>query len=264
MDKISIKLCGGLGNFLFEIATAYAYAKRYNKKLVLDKDDAVVIHKKIDTYTDNILSNCKEYFSSEKFGGTQFNEQGFHYTEIPKINGNVYLNGYFQSAKYFDDADIKSLFRYSQEESDRIVSEFHKKYPNVDMSKACSIHVRRGDYLKFPDHHPVQTMGYYTKAIKKMPKDSVFLIFSDDLQWCRQNFPDAADKFIFIDGNKDFEDLHIMSKCMNNIIANSTFSWWSAYLNENQGTIVASKTWFGPAYPNHDIKDLYLPNWITI
>jgi hypothetical protein len=272
MDKVSIRLAGGLGNFLFQIATAYAYAKRHNKKIVLNKDNSVTVHKHLDTYSNNILSNCQEFFSNEKVGGTQYHEQGFHYTEIPYISGDVYLNTYFQSSRYFDDVDIKTLFIYPEEESNRIMFEFNEKYKNVDMSKSCSIHVRRGDYLKFPDHHPTQTMAYYSKAIKKMPKDSVFLIFSDDINWCKENFPDAPNKFIFIEGNKDFEDLHIMTKCAHNIIANSTFSWWGAYLNENNDnksdintniTIVPS-IWFGGGYPDNDIKDLYLPQWIKI
>jgi hypothetical protein len=103
------------------------------------------------------------------------------------------------------------------------------------------------------------------KAIKKMPKDSVFLIFSDDIQWCKENFPDMPEKFRFIEGNKDYEDLYIMSHCKNNIIANSSFSWWGAWLNSNlEKTIIAPATWFGPTLQNNDTTDLYCEGWIKI
>ena len=135
----------------------------------------------------------------------------------------------------------------------------------LENQNTCSIHVRRGDYLNSPNHHPTQNMNYYMKAIKKMPKDSVFLIFSDDINWCKQNFPDMPEKFKFIEGNKDYEDLYLMSACKNNIICNSTFSWWAAWLNSNESKVImAPDTWFGPAYADWNTNDLYCEGWIKI
>jgi hypothetical protein len=103
------------------------------------------------------------------------------------------------------------------------------------------------------------------KAIKHMDQDSVFLIFSDDIYWCKQNFPDLPEKFVFIDENKDYEELFLMSKCKNNIICNSTFSWWGAWLNKNdQKKVVAPAKWFGSAYDHYNTNDLYCENWIKI
>jgi 5'(3')-deoxyribonucleotidase len=100
--------------------------------------------------------------------------------------------------------------------------------------------------------------------MKEMPKNSIFLIFSDDIEWCKENFPNISDKFIFIEGNKDYEDLYIMSKCKNNIISNSTFSWWGAWLNQNENKkVVAPLKWFGSSI-NHNTKDLYCDGWIKI
>jgi hypothetical protein len=192
----------------------------------------------------------------------QTNEAGYHYTEIPDYpNRNILLYGYFQSEKYFKDYEdeVRNLFMsYDVELSDEIKG-------LLENENTCSIHVRRGDYLNSPNHHPTQSMNYYMKAIKKMPKDSVFLVFSDDIEWCKQNFPDVPEKFKFIEGNKDYEDLYIMSHCKNNIICNSTFSWWGAWLNRNENkVVVAPGVWFGPALASHDTKDLYCENWIKI
>ena len=122
----------------------------------------------------------------------------------------------------------------------------------------CSIHVRRGDFLKHPDHHPAQNLNYFMKATKEMPKDSVFLIFSDDIEWCKNNFPKIPNKFYFIEGNKDYEDLYIMSKCKNNIICNSTFSWWGAWLAEPK-IVIAPDLWLTD---NAEVHQKAFGHWV--
>jgi len=260
-NKASIKLQGGLGNMLFQIACTYSYSKKNNKELFLSKEKTLIVHNNIESYQDNILS--KIIFSKDniKFD-SNYTEPVFHYNEIPNLNGNVFLANYFQSEKYFKDQEneIRELFSFECKISDEIKELLETK-------NTCSIHVRRGDYLKSPSHHPTQNMNYYMKAIKQMPKDSVFLIFSDDIEWCKNNFPDLPEKFIFVGGNKDYEDLYIMSRCTNNIICNSTFSWWGAWLNKNDEKIVVAPSedkWFGPAYSNYNTKDLYCEGWIKI
>jgi len=260
MNKVTTTLQGGIGNILFQIAVAYSYSKKFNKELILYKEGVVIVHKSIDTYEDNILKNIE--FSNPINSQIQHNENGFHYQEVPDYpDRNVLLSGYYQSEKYFKDCeeDIRKEFMsydvdISEEMQDILSNE-----------NTCSIHVRRGDYLKSPNHHPTQSMNYYMKAIKKMPKDSVFLIFSDDIEWCKSNFPDLPEKFKFIEGNKDYEDLYLMSHCKNNIICNSSFSWWGAWLNRNlEKTVIAPSLWFGAALASHDTKDIYCEGWIKI
>jgi hypothetical protein len=260
MSEVSIKLQGGLGNFLFQIATAYAYSKKFNKELSLSKEEAVVVHKNIDTYKDNVLKSIK--FSNFINPQIQHEEVGFHYSELPNYSDkNVLLRGYFQSEKYFKEyeSEIRKLFTSYEIEIDENLKNI------LSNENTCSIHVRRGDFLKHPNHHPVQNMNYFLKAIKQMSKDSIFLVFSDDIQWCKENFPDIPEKFKFIEGMEDYEDLFIMSKCKNNIICNSTFSWWGAWLNNNSNKIVvAPSKWFGDAYASYDTSDLYCNGWIKI
>lgn len=253
-------LQGGVGNIMFQVAAAYTYSKRFNKELFFCKERTIAVHKNIESYENSILKDLE--FSSFIPSQVQINENGFHYQELQDYPGkNIILHGYFQSEKYFQDHsdEIRDLFMSYKIDIGLELQEILKN------ENTCSIHVRRGDYLNSPNHHPTQNMNYYMRAIKEMPKDSVFLIFSDDIKWCKENFPSLPEKFIFVEGNKDYEDLYLMTHCKNNIIANSTFSWWGAWLNSNSDKIVvAPKKWFGPALKNNDTKDLYCEDWIII
>ncbi len=265
-NEVSSILQGGLGNYMFQVAVAYAHGKKYNKYVGFNCSESNGPHQHVTKYNDNVFKNIPLYHVRKgNINDTkEINENGFHYQELSDYpDKNILFYGYFQSEKYFKDYEneIKNLFMsYEIEISDDIKEILNNK-------NTCSIHVRRGDYLNSPNHHPTQNMNYYMKAIKKMPKDSFFLIFSDDIEWCKQNFPDLPEKFKFIEGGKDYEDLYLMSQCNNNIICNSTFSWWGAWLNKNEKkTVIApgEDKWFGPAYSSHDVKDLYCEGWIKI
>lgn len=260
MSEVSSILMGGLGNYMFQVAAAYAYGKRYKKEFGINCSESAGQHQHVTTYDENIFKDVDLYYVAKE-SRRQLNEDGFHYQEIPDFPGRgVLLYGYFQSEKYFQDYsnEIRELFMsYDIDMTDETKELLQKN--------TCSIHVRRGDYLKYPNHHPTQNMNYYMKAIKQMPKDSVFLIFSDDIKWCKENFPDMPEKFRFIEGNKDYEDLYIMSHCKNNIICNSTFSWWAAWLNNNPDKItIAPSIWFGPELSGNNTDDLYCEGWIKI
>jgi hypothetical protein len=269
MSEVSVKLIGGLGNYMFQIAAAYAYSLKHGKQMVLTTDDSIVIHKHLNSYKDNILSNITFITNKDYKSFKPYNEPGFEWAEIPAIEGDMYLNGYFQSEKYFKEYsdEIKKLFEQPTFVRGLVAHESwatHGVFINT-ATNTCSIHVRRGDYLKSPDHHPAQNMNYYMKAIKQMPKDTIFFVFSDDIPWCKQNFPDLPEKFKFVEGNPDFVDLHMMSSCKNNIICNSTFSWWAAWLNKNPDKkVIIPKNWFGPAYAHYNTEDLYCENWLKI
>lgn len=259
---------GGLANMMFQISAAYAYSKKHNKELFLTTDSFHTVHKHISEYQNNIFENLK--FSNMSFSQpcSKIEEQGFHYTELPYVSGNVLLNGYFQSELYFKEYsdDIKKIFGMRSLIFDYITYDVAMNCYKIDLScdKTCSIHVRRGDYLKFPSNHPQQGMDYYMRAVKKIGFDSKFLIFSDDIQWCKENFPEM-DNFVFIEGLSDYEDLYLMSLCKHNIICNSSFSWWAAWLNNNPNKqVIMPKNWFGSAYSNFDTKDLCCEGWSII
>jgi len=126
--------------------------------------------------------------------------------------------------------------------------------------ETVSLHIRRGDYLRTQDHHPVCSLDYYMDALSKFrDKEYKFIVFSDDVDWCRNNF---NEDFIFTEGNTDYEDMWLMSLCDHNIIANSSFSWWGAWLNDNPNKrVIAPKKWFGPSYSNWKLDDLFCNDW---
>lgn len=261
MDNVTVKLQGGLGNYLFQIAATYAYGIEHNKIPTFNPLSAIRVHKPIMEYRANILSRINLTENLNYNGYTRYTEKAFSYDEIPSIDGNVILDGYFQSEKYFSkyEKQIKDLFAPTQE----ILDEIESKFGNILNQDTCSIHVRRGDYVKLAQHHPPCSNEYYDKAIKEIPEGVKFLVFSDDTEWCRENFKE--DKFIVIDGNNDIVDLYLMVKCKHNIIANSSFSWWGAWLNDNNGKIVVSPvTWFGPAKNGLNTKDVYCEKWVKI
>jgi hypothetical protein len=130
-----------------------------------------------------------------------------------------------------------------------------------------SIHVRRGDYLSFPEHHPPLTMDYYREAMSRFP-GARFLVFSDDPGWCLLNFRDAGYQVEISTGRTAAEDMALMASCDHHIIANSSFSWWSAWLNRNPSKRVIApdpKTrWFGPAKKGWNTADLLPAAWEQI
>jgi len=260
MEIVSTRLMGGLGNMMFQIATSYSVSLRDDKEMICDTKDMQIPHKPYTFYTDNIFRNIK--FSNNLTNLNHMGEGGFYYTPIPKTKGNVKLIGHFQSEKYFTTHRDKILELYNID--DKTKTYLLKKYGDIVNEDTCSIHVRRGDYLGLQTHHPIQPIEYYLKSIKLIGEDKHYLIFSDDIKWCEENFSFLNNK-TFISGNKDYEDLYLMSMCKNNIIANSTFSWWGAWLNnnENKQVIIPSK-WFGISNSHLNTNDLYCDKWIKL
>lgn len=269
IKKVTPVLQGGLGNTLFQIATAYAYSLEHGHKFELyDNLYIPCHHPPLDSYKDNIFSNIKISKANDQF--YKYDEPSFCYNEIPKFENNLILYGYFQSEKYFQKYknEIQDLFYFN--------SKLIEKYSKELRQKNCSIHVRRGDYLNLQNCHPIQSLEYYKKAISFFDKDTLFFVFSNDIEWCKNEFTHeniGTNNFIFIDGNNGQDDLLLMSHCQNNIIANSSFSWWAAWLNENLNKkVICPQNWFSEEYSkmicnvqHKTYKDDLLPElWIKI
>lgn len=229
---------GRLGNQLWQIAATISAAKKYYLAPAFPQWE----HKQSFSVPDN-------YFTSNIQVTRTYQEPHFHYAPIPNWK-NMDLSGYYQSPKYFEDND--------RELKEMLTPNYHfDKEPGL-----CSIHVRRGDYVNIQDCHPLMSMEYYHSAMEKSGCKK-FLIFSDDIGWCKKNF--KGNMFEYSENNSPPVDLALMSKkCSSNIICNSSFSWWAAYLNDAPNkVVVAPKTWFGPKL-KHDTKDLVPENWIKI
>ena len=138
-----------------------------------------------------------------------------------------------------------------------------EKYGDLLNVKTTAIHVRRGDYVRHSNHHPVQTMDYFNKGIDVVKDNTyTFLVFSDDIEWCKEHF--KVDNIIYIEDEKDYIEIYLMSLCDNDIIANSSFSWWGSFLNKNPNKkVFAPSIWFGPRGPRNFV-DIFQPEWTVI
>ena len=236
---------GRFGNQLFQIAATIALAHNNN-------DEAVFPYWEYNYLFKKQLS-CISDFSWVK---SVYKEPQFEYASIPYLSDMDLRDSYLQSEKYF--AGCSNLIRDQFDFLDNSVSD-----EKLGIAKdACSIHIRRTDYLKFPEYHPFPGMPYYLSAITDMERYGIrkFLIFSDDIQWCMSTFG-SHEKFVYIQNQTNVQDMCLMSKCHSNIIANSSFSWWGAWLNKNENRrIIAPAKWFGPAN-NATPKDLYCDGW---
>ena len=171
-----------------------------------------------------------------------------------------YIDGYWQSEKYFEDIEdeLRKTFTFpalNDAQNENIVQK-------IKSTTSISIHVRRGDYL---GGFPIMGMDYYTPAmqyfIEKYPQ-AHFYVFSNDMDWCKKNL--LGDNIDFVDwnmGDKSFIDMYLMSQCQHHIIANSSFSWWAAWLNTNpQKEVIAPRTWFFHAAT----PDIHCKGWIAM
>lgn len=256
---ITAYLQGGLGNQMFQIAAAYNLSLKLNVEAKFDFNSSFVSTQGYgaNKYKDNIFKNINNGYVDFK-QLKPYNEPEFRYNEIPLVD-NLVLRGNFQSEKYLPKKEeLLKLFHFDDKINDEVKQIIEEK---SDGKTTTLIHVRRGDYLRSPNFHPVCSIEYYEKAIDIIG-DGKFFVVSDDIDWCKQNF--IGDKFIFSPFTNEIEDLYLMINCDNHIIANSSFSWWGAYLSKNNNNkVIAPKTWFGPQGPQ-DTEDIYLENWIKI
>jgi hypothetical protein len=176
--------------------------------------------------------------------------------QIGEIEGDsIILEGYFQSYSYLKEHEKELIkeFIFKQPILDKCLLEMNKHLNPV------SIHVRRGDYVAHPNYWVV-TPEYFQEALNHFTdQEYTFLVFSDDIEWCKNTFPEGV---VYIEGNNQFEDLCMMSLCNHNIIANSSYSWWGAFLNKNPNKkVIAPSNWFTEPKP---LNGLYPNNWIVI
>jgi hypothetical protein len=228
---------GRFGNQLFQIASTIGIAMSNGH----DFEFPEWSYSKYFSHPLPIKSNRK------KFEILLEQSTGYNEYKLYK-NKNYDLEGYFQSYKYFEKykEDIEYYFTLRSEF-------FYSVNPEL-----VSVHVRRTDYLSLQHIHPVLDLDYYIEAVKIFPENYKFIIFSDDISWCRDNF--TFRNFEFIE-NTVVKDFSYMKNCKHNIIANSSFSWWAAYLNPNpEKIVVAPKNYV----LNEETDDRVPREWIRL
>lgn len=286
------EILGGLGNQMFQYAVGLSLATKLDADFRLDKTKfkGYKAHKfGLDTLrlpiefvnpadyfllerSNSTTRNIKEFVKSRKSNKPVikvYREQGFGYAPgVLASEGNLYLTGYFQSEKYFLSIRDNLLAAFKPKKISKDAKAMAERIAKEKNS--VSLHVRRGDYVSNPDanqYHGTKGMDYYSAAlvrVEKSQKHNTIFIFSDDITWCKKNLKLKAKKVVWVDGNNSpIEDIYLMSLCKSNIIANSTFSWWGAWLNNNpKKVVVAPKVWFSD--PNIDTSDLIPASWVRL
>lgn len=233
-----VKIMGGLGNQLFQ----YAFSKNLEKYSDVELD--LSFYNSEANHTELIP---ERHLALDKFNLTyqeykpkarvlvQIEEDKFD----PKEKyDNTYFWGYWQDPKYLKNIDLDIHLK------NEYVTPTMRAMTNVlSRQNSVGIHVRRGDYEALGYALPLDYYEQAIDAIKDVVKDPCFIAFSDDPKWCSRNLPEEVSIYFNINSNGDHEDFYLMSKCKHNIIANSSFSYLAAYLNENDNTVIAPKDW---------------------
>ena len=251
---ITCNFNGRLGNNLFQIATVASLANKIGVDFILPNmthaghRGDLNVDLSMFGYSFN-RGECEVEY--------EYNESVFEYVDI-QSKDKLKIGGFFQSWKYFEDIKELLLNKYFIPSND--VLEALNKYTVSDNSLGIS--VRRGDYLMLQHNHCVLDTTYYQDVLNTYFQDNIdqIYIFSDDLDWCKSVF---GSDVIYVEDTIGSQ-LFLMSKMKHLIMSNSTFAWWGAYLNQNNGIIVAPEPWFGPNNKNLNTDDLYHPSWTKV
>ena len=275
---------GGLGNQLFQLFTTIAYSEEHGYNVVFPYVSELHYGIARNTYWDTFLiglRNMTTYNPDIKETNDSllkmpvYQESNFQYHKIPMLtNAKTLLIGYYQSYKYFEKqwSMICNMINLNNQQNT-----IKNEYPYYFLDKeTISVHFRLGDYVKIQDYHPLMPLNYYYNAICNIAirHDRQYRI----LYFCQEIDNKEVSKMISIlskrfsniefvkvdDTIEDWKQLLLMSLCSHNIIANSTFSWWGAWMNTNPNKIVCyPNLWFGPSL-KHNTNDLFPPTWMKI
>lgn len=258
---IIIKIQGGLCNQLFQWAFGYSLSNKFDVKVYYDINFfqyEQYLDERIDDREfclPNLLNIEIPLITQEVVNEFQSKPQQVISEPSSFLNFNYndqysyYFIGYWQKEKYIQDIreDILSFIDFNIDH-------------DFNFNSSCSLHVRRGDYLNLSNIHPVQTIDYYKNALDIIKPQGNIFVFSDDINWCKENF--KFEKMVFMEHNSNVNDLKFMSLCQDNIIVNSSFSWMGAWLNQNKyKTVVCPQKWFGDGQDESEIR---LKEWISI
>lgn len=269
---------GRLGNQMFQYAGLRGIAANRGFDWVIPRPE---------NYGDSNygLFDCFEMgsVSEDNYGiinGQSVATGQFHFNKdfFDRCPDNVNLHDYFTTEKYF--SNVKHIIRKDYTFKKEILEPC--KEIIGELYRPIFIHVRRGDYLSNPNAHPVCPIEYYERALSYFDSESPVLVFSDDIEWCKEQNLFESDRFMLseyeeryphtcdtLEGRQrsliPYFDLCMMSLCSGGIIANSTMSWWGAWLIDNPSQpIVAPRKWFGDYYKDYNIDDLFPESWIQL
>ncbi len=282
---IVVELQGGLGNQLFQYAFGRGLALKRGEELLLDEsglNNNKVISRHYSLAPFNIEAQVARPEQIEKiknrfgFASTLFRLfetkvlRNFHIGWEPHLlnSKKQYFAGFFQSYKYLE--QISESLRKEITLKEDLASKYSELLEKMASSDSVSLHIRRGDYVSDPNTkaaHYTFGLEYYEAAMKLISEkidNPVYFVFSDDIAWVKENLKiNSSVIFVSAPSTHDYEELILMSKCKNNIIANSSFSFWGAWLNQNPTKIVIAPQKWNNVYVN-EYKNLLPPDWLKI
>jgi len=253
---------GQLGNQMFQYASTLGIARYNGVSFTVPNHDELVV----DVLGNRLRIELFDCFDIKPdnigFLNTEnvFQEKGFEF-DINILHGNSQIDytlyGFFQTEEYFKHCadEVRQQFLFKQE----IINEC-KQIVDDCFDNPIAIHIRRGDFLINSDNHYNQNLDYYEEALSKFDANRQVVIFSDDPKWCMAQELFSSDKFIVSEASGPYHDLYLMTQCSDYIIANSSFSWWGAWLG-NSGRVIAPIKWFGPNNAHLNTKNLFPEHW---
>jgi hypothetical protein len=279
---ITLNLKGSLGNQLFQLCTIIAHSIQHGKSFIIPYSDELYDGDTINkTYWETFLVNIKPYTSGNgKFKNIEhinklllmqhpvYEETSFNYNQIDESVDNVCLNGSFQSYKYFNDYKDKLILILNIAHQQIMIRSEYFEYLNK--RNIASMHFKIGDCNNGKNAHQILGEDYYDKTLSLMSDDYRILVFSkkqdrDDVDHIidRLKMKHKHEFVLVSDDVEDWKQILLMSLCRVNIIANSTFSWWGAYLNKNADKVYYPSLWVGNDFENNT-NDMFLPEWEII
>ena len=263
---VTCRFRGQLGNQLFQTATTLAYAWDFGVDAYfpdLNNTGMGNLYNK-DHIFFRLNSNCPPRAVLNEYVQPNW----YCANKIP-FKKDLLLKGFFQSWKHFHHYRDQILEVFSPLKED--LSYLENKYKDlIDRQDTVAVNVRTYSSLLHRTSHPFVGLEYYQRSFDQFPKETLFVVFSDRIEWCKIHFPAFGKNIVFIDGNDHIQDLYLFSMMKHQIIANSSFSWWGAYLNKNPSKVVIVPLyWMRPSYhlcPPQEtlINDLYLPEWKVV
>lgn len=250
---------GRLGNQMFQYAALRGIAKTKGYEFCIPESNFKNEWENHQLFEAFTLPNLK----NKKFlSGNYYQEPQYNYSQkyVDGCPDNINLFGYFQTEKYFlHIADsIREDFIFKSE----ILNPCKQAF---DFNKVISLHVRRTDYVQKSAEHPPCCLEYYEEALSKFDSNLPVLIFSDDIQWCKEQDLFKPDRFMISESEWNLVDMCLMSMCSHHIIANSSFSWWGAWLS-GYDNVIAPSRWFGDSgcTAHHNTSDIIPERWVKI
>lgn len=254
-------LMGGLGNQLFQIAAGIAHAENTGSQYAMDLSLCYTPNqgKIAADYKHSLYKNITIATLPEKI--PTYSEVSFEYRRIPNIK-SLYIKGYFQSWKYFNDHKplIKNIIQNPQsyKTKARVLVENY----GIDFERFQTVHVRRGDYVNFSNTFEILDASYYKKTIPFLEKNKLpIIVVSDEIGYAQSILNDR--NFFYVNSSDELMDFTLLANSCATVISNSSFAWWSTYLSEvKKDLIIAPSQWF--CDKSYNTKDLLPPEWTVL